>query len=252
MPEPLDRATHVVIKDERTSHLTSFLWRKRTHVAGRVRVGLIIVPSPLLSPDDSTAHCRKSPGRRPRTCDFDRIYGRGKKQERRGGGGLMHYLQLKLERGPLRGLTQRLVSVGLCNKDRHLWILLYHFFFFCQGTLPGLEQHASLSSNGATICLAPVHLSPCSRRGKLLHGKPPSPSRSKCMRLAIRGTARVVADLVSVQMANMHTATRARTHTHTPWKLLVGREEGREDSDPKGTKGACCLCSELKEWQADS
>lgn len=120
MPEPLDRATHVVIKDERTSHLTSFLWRKRTHVAGRVRVGLIIVPSPLLSPDDSTAHCRKSPGRRPRTCDFDRIYGRGKKQERRGGGGLMHYLQLKLERGPLRGLSQRLVSVGLCNKDRHL------------------------------------------------------------------------------------------------------------------------------------
>lgn len=37
------------------------------------------------------------------------------------------------------------------------------------------------------------------------------------------------------------------TRTPPPRKLLVGREEGCEDSDPKGTKGACCLCSELKE-----
>lgn len=47
-------------------------------------------------------------------------YGREKKQESRGGGGLMHYLQLKLEQGPLQGLTQRLVPIGLWNKDRHL------------------------------------------------------------------------------------------------------------------------------------
>lgn len=37
-------------------------------------------------------------------------------------------------------------------------------------------------------------------------------------------------------------------HASTPPELVVGREEGLEESDPKGTKGAACaVCSELKE-----
>lgn len=73
-------------------------------------MGFVIAPSPLHSAQMIPLLSAEKAlvGDLGRVIFFDRIYGREKKTRTQRQRGLMHYLQLTLEQGPLQGLAQRL------------------------------------------------------------------------------------------------------------------------------------------------
>jgi hypothetical protein len=126
---PLDKTTHLLIKDERKSRLALFLWQGCTNVAEKEAMELVIAHFHLpVSLNHSIVHCIKSPFRRSGTCSFDRIYSGKKRERNRGKGGWCIIYSWRTWTEPTAGVAQSLTFIGLWSKDRHLWIFAAALF----------------------------------------------------------------------------------------------------------------------------
>lgn len=129
------------------------------------------------------------------------------------------------------------------NSPYHLFFFLSSFFAAgkpCQGWSSMPAYHLTVLPSAWTLFTFPSG----PEEVKSLHRKLPSSSRSKFVRMTSGGPHRWHQVRQVCRWQDTHTATCARTHMHTLLKeLMVGREEGLEESDPKGTKAAASAVS---------